>query len=420
VILTVAQRDELIAHYSRAWNANGVPSVLRCPATVADAQPRIVRGSDGDDLLERAVRRERVAIEMDLLAYEQGQPDSDGDPIPNRNHVRFRDGIMMRLGRTGKGAPFLRDHRQSDSEARGGTVIESTTEKLADGHYRIRQTVQLVEPSAVERALRGLMSGVSIGWRPTGAVHCTLCRTDVLTDGCTHFPGDVDDGATAEWEFQDAELIETSEVAVPGVQSAHVEEIRAAFRAAHAAHAAQPRGTSPQETTAMSKLVGIATALNLAATAGEDEIHKAVGDVVAERDVLKAQLAAEQKRTAEINARLQTHEAALAKQAEDVWIEAGIKAGKVTLGAHENALRAYFRSNPDGARLMLDAAPVITPVGQPSQVAPSSAPSADAATRTALATTGVNVEKARHFAKLFGASDPDKALAAYAQRVQEG
>jgi hypothetical protein len=384
--------------------------------TLRDGHGRALTGGNLDDLLDRAVRRERVEIEIDILAYEQGAVGKDGKPLRNRSSVRFRDKILTKLGRSGTGTPFLRDHRQGDSSARGGTVIASETTKLDDGRYQIRQTVRLTEPTAVERALRGLMSAVSIGWRPTGPVHCTLCKAEVLTE-CLHLPGDHDEESDShvEWEFQDAELIETSEVPVPGVQTAGIESIRAALSAATF------RGSSPQESPDMSKLVGVATLLGLAATAGEDEITSAVTVLRTERDALSAQLAAEQKRALEISAQLAHHEAQLARQAEDVWIADGIKAGKIMKGAHENALRAYFQSNPDGARAMLVAAPVITPVGQGSQLQPM-AGAVTEATQTALQLSqlGVNHPKARAFAKAFGAKDPDKALALYAQSMQEG
>jgi hypothetical protein len=199
-----------------------------------------------DELLAKAVARERVELDLVVHAYEQtpGQP--------NRNGVRFRDGMMRALGRSGRGNPFLRDHQQRDVTARGGTILESDTVPLEGGGYAIKQLVRLTDPSAVERALRGNMSAVSIGWNPTGDVVCSHCGTPVLED-CWHWPLDVletEQGTvTIEWVFTEAELLETSEVSIGGVPNAHVEDIRAALSISgssgdqHGKGEPSPRGT---------------------------------------------------------------------------------------------------------------------------------------------------------------------------------
>lgn len=405
MIVTAKERTDAIALASRSAVTSGLLTLR--------ANGKALTGPDADQILSRAVARERVELELEILAYEQGVRDPDtGQRNHNRNHVRFRDGAMMRLGRTGRGTPFLRDHRQGDSEARGGTVLDSRTEKIdEDGHYRIVQTVLLTEPSAVERALRGLMSAVSIGWRPTGPVHCTACKAEALTKGCLHFPGDVleDRAEPVEWEFQEAELIETSEVPIPGVQTAGVESIRAAL----AAHSGAD--VSAQEMI-MASLATIATRLGLAATANETEVAAALDASIVERDALREQLSTAQRSIAETNARLAAHEAVLSKQAEDKFVADGIAEGKLTAGAHENAMRAYFKSNPDGARAMLAAAPRITPVGMPSQLdataSPNGTPRGPATEVTRLlSAAGLDPEKVKRFARAFGSRDVDKDLA---------
>jgi hypothetical protein len=398
--ITPSMRAEAIALSSRCPMPMGI--------TTLRANGAKIEGPDVDAMLARAVARERVELELDLLAYEQGARDSDGVRIPNRNHVRFRDGVMQRLGRSGRGVPFLRDHRQHDSEARSGTVIDSRTEKVGEtNHYRIYQTVRLSDPAAVERALRGLMTTVSIGWHPTGDPHCTSCKAPIFTE-CLHFPGDLDDeGGRVEWEHQDAELIETSEVPVPGVPTAGIDGIRAALAATLS------RGEGPQEIAIM-KVGAIATLLNLAATASEDEITVAVTALATERDAIKEQLSSTARALAAANAKLATHEADAARVAEDAWIADGIKGGKVRPGAHELALRAYFKSDPGAARAMLDASPVVTPVGMPSQAAAGvggPAPVTPITEARRVLSQVVNYDGARGFAKLFGAKDPDAALA---------
>jgi len=403
VILTAKERGEAIALASHAAVTSGILTLR--------AGGQALRVEDTDAMLARAVARERVELELDLLAYEQGRRDEDGNRLHNRNHVRFRDGAMIRLGRTGRGAPFLRDHRQNDSHARSGTVIDSRTEKVDDeGHYQIIQTVRLTEPSAVERALRGLMSAVSIGWRPTGPVHCTSCKAEVFTD-CYHFPGDTDDdGRTVEWEFQDAELLETSEVPVPGVPTAGIDSIRASLAAA------QSSGYAPQETS----MKAIATVLGLAAAASEDEVTGAVTALLAERDAARSQLDSVNAALANARSQLAAINAERARVEEDAFIAEAIQAGKVQLGAHEAHIRAFFRVNPTGTREMLASAPSVTPVGAPAQAkqaSPSLAlvPPGNATVRAALEQNSISYDKARSYARMWGAKDPDAALAALAQ-----
>lgn len=219
----------------------------------------VLRGADGgmlvneavDELLAKAVRRERVSAQLDLMAFEQGELDSDGQVLRNRNYVRFRDGAMMSLGRSGRGTPFLRDHRQRDSLSVEGTIIESQTHKVAEtGHYKLQQTALLTEPVAVEAALRGLMSAVSIGWNPTGPVMCTVCKAEILTV-CWHWPGDMVAGTQAgaptqvvEWEYTSAELLETSRVPIGGVATAGVDRVRATLSATYPEALLLPGGAS--------------------------------------------------------------------------------------------------------------------------------------------------------------------------------
>ena len=195
-----------------------------------------------DELLAKCAAGEYVELDLDVLAYEQ-RPG-----VANRKHVRFRDGLMTRLGASGKNKPFLRDHLQGEALARGGTILVSKAEKRGEGDYAIHEHVRLTAPWAVEAALRGLMDRVSIGWWPTGPIECSVCGTEVFTK-CYHWPGDKvtestkSDGSkqflrdragdrVVEWVFTEAELIETSFVNVPAVPGAGVDKVRAALSAA--------------------------------------------------------------------------------------------------------------------------------------------------------------------------------------------
>jgi hypothetical protein len=212
---------------------------------------------------------EHVELELDFDAYEQ-KPG-----VQNRNFVRFRDGLLVALGRTGVGTPFMRDHDQDNVLARGGAIIASATEKRGEGDYLIRQTARLTAPWAVELALRGLLTSVSIGWNATGEMHCSICRADFYR--CAHMPGERyamksdDDGVqrpvrdpngplVAELVYTEAELVETSAVSVPAVPSAQIRRIRSPLEVE------AERIRSPLEAATRPKEIEMSKFTNLSAT----------------------------------------------------------------------------------------------------------------------------------------------------------
>lgn len=338
--------------------------------------------ADADALLAKAVARERVELELTVLAFEQRAGEH------NRNHVRFRDGAMLALGRSGRGVPFLRDHDQGSVEARGGTVIESKTIKVDDGHYRIEQVVRLTEPAAVERALRGLMTGVSIGWHPTGPVDCSLCGRAVLERGwCGHWPGDavkLDNGArvvTAEWVYTAAELLETSEVSVPAVPRAGIEGVRAALSVLSSGEC-----SPTTEKQNMEKLQSaLAGKLGLPLSSTDDDIAAAVDLRLAKLSALEAQAAEFHRLQAKAAAEAEAMRAQLAAQELEDFTALGRREGKTMPDSPmEAALRNYFQADKDGARGLLASMPRITPVGEPRQSA-APAPVVDAAPKLSSA-----------------------------------
>lgn len=352
-----------------------LPREIFRAAVVAGDQPVVlamrsngstVTAAQRDELLAAAVARQYVELEVDLLAYEQ-LPGKQ-----NRNGVRFRDGAMTALGRSGTGTPYLRDHLQSDVTSRGGTITKSAARKLEQGGHQILQTVTLTDPAAVERALRGLMSSVSIGWVPTGPVNCSLCGTEILS-ACWHWPLDVIAGADGapdqivEWVFTSADLVETSEVSVPAVPRARIEAVRAA---ALAAAGTPPRGAPPHShgapmTALLMKLTPI---LGLAATAGEDDAVRAVESLRERLRLTEGQRDEHASQMLALAAQLAGFEQAMSKAAEETFIEEGIRTGKIITGSNfETQLRAYYGKDPEGAKALLASSPVVTPVGQPPQ-----------------------------------------------------
>lgn len=405
--LDAKRRGEVLALAGAA--SGGSICALRAGGVAVNADARA-------ELLARAVAREFVSIEIDVLAYEQQAG------APNRNYVRFRDGALPALGRSGRGTPFLRDHEQDDVEARGGKIIASATTKLEEGHYQVLQTAELTEPTAVERALRGLMSTVSIGWRATGPVMCSACGTEVL-DHCWHWPGDeiaLDGGTSSvviEWIFTAAELIETSEVNVPGVPTARIQEVRAelsaqGFRAAMAAQETRP--LTPQENRMDKMKLALIGLLGLAATASDDEVTAAVTTLKRGNDALaasNAELAAVQAR---LTAEAEVARAAAKARDLTAFIDEQVQAGRCSPGTPlEQSLRDFFAVDQAGARKLAESMPRVTPVNQQSQRTdppPPANPTALAGIDQAFASIGVSAGGVAKVLKQLGHSNPTAAV----------
>ena len=356
---------------------------LLCRATHEVGDSLVLRAGGAEltqekraELLARAMAGELVELELDVLAYTQRPGE------PNRNFVRFRDGAMMALGRSGRGKPFLRDHQQYDVTKRGGTILESVTEKRGDGDYVIRMRVRLTAPWAVELALRDLLSFVSIGWHPTGPIECSACNAPIFSQ-CSHWPGErlsemADEGGAkrkvrdrngsivVEWVYTSAELVECSACNVPGVRDAEIEGIRAAL-------AAHFGGMQPREGDEM-LLTRLTSILGLAATASDDDVVRAVESQRSRLQIAEDARDEAVKRALAAEAGLAAANELVARQQEDEFVLGGLLAGKINPGSKfETSLRAFWRQDAKGAEALLADAPVINPVGKPRQTAPGPA-----------------------------------------------
>jgi hypothetical protein len=176
-------------------------------------------------------------VTLDAIVFRQGD-------TPNRNHVRFRPGILRDFAASFRGVPFLRDHEQRDAGARAGTVLSSELISEAGGGVAIRQTLEVVKPWGVEAALDGTMDRFSVGWHNTAPAVCSACEAPYVTGifgaypGCSHMPGDEVEVSgvkrRAELLVTGAEGVETSSVSVPAVTGTGVEAIRAELSQARA------------------------------------------------------------------------------------------------------------------------------------------------------------------------------------------
>jgi len=355
------------------------------PDTLKFGGERLTDATRGE-LLAKLNAGEHVELEVDLLAYEQESG------VSNRKFVRFRDGLMVKLGRSGTGTVFLRDHEQGNSLAVAGEVIASATEKVADGKYVIRQTVRLTASWAVRIALEGNLRAVSIGWNPTGPIECSIHNAPVWSKPeCYCWPGQTfeeqpGEGGkgkrlarkaggpiVAEFIYTDAELVETSMVPIGGVRTAHAEDVRAALFASLSAgnpsiasaleRELDNHGTEPEELLAMNEeeLKKLRAALGLPETATVAEVLAAANTNRAVEQIQRTDLEAATDRIAKL-------EAAQRKSAEDGFIHDALSSGRIAKG-DEDTWRALYGANPARATELMAKRPEssATPVGAPAQ-----------------------------------------------------
>ena len=362
------------------------------------------------ELLTRLKSGEHIELELACTPFLQ-HPDES-----NRNFIRFRPSALRPMGKSGVNSVFLRDHRQRELLARGGTVTSSRMDKAADGVYRLSQRIHIHEAWAVQLALTGSIDRFSIGWWPTGPITCSVCGTEIL-DECWHWPGDVVGASTIEWVYHSAELIETSAVCVPAVVGTTADDIRAALaqhldtpveklQTALAAHRGiSKRITAPGQLTTSARpskkdsdmgLAAICRQLGLKDEASEQAVHERVGELlahnqdletqlnatVADRDRNKAELATANERADKAEADLAEERTAIAEREADAVVEEAIASGKC---APADDVASWIRATclsqgPEKTRKIVSALGTKTPVGAPRQ---SSGGGADAAGATA-------------------------------------
>lgn len=229
-----------------------------CQRAIIEVSPKLYAAGPGDEsggeltddqrneLLKKLAAGEYVAVDIDLLAFEQR------DNVENRNFIRFRNESIIAMGATGVGKPFLKDHEQYDSMSVAGRILTSKGKKLDSGQYEIRQRARLTAAWAVDLALRNLLFAVSIGFEPTGPTMCSACEADVYRfsswwpchwpgdrvtetpqlDGSKKFVRDPKGMLQVKWVYTKADLIETSMCPIGAVKMAGVDGVRAALSAA--------------------------------------------------------------------------------------------------------------------------------------------------------------------------------------------
>lgn len=348
------------------------------------ASGKVIDGAARAELVERSLAGEHIELELDTIAYVQ----TPG--VRNRKFIRFKPGRLQAMAHSGIGTPFLRDHRQGELASAGGTISASKMVKTGVSRA-IHQTANLTVPWAVQAALQGVMKKISIGWWPTGPVHCTLCKGPI--GDCLwergHWRGSEHDGEIVEFEVQDAELTETSAVNVPAASGTEVRDIRTSSLAPNADDClihrsgdslffalastwvpdAGPSPTTwnrPQQGGDM-EVQKLALALGCEADAGAEDVHNRAVALVAEVGTLRAQLASRdtevvelqlaktQAETGAVVASLRDEGRLLPGSAFETMALAHHNAGDVEgLTALANALRERTAGVPVGQRQSAD------------------------------------------------------------------
>lgn len=372
-----------------------------------------INNAKRDEMLAAIAAGQHVELELTVLAFEQTEGER------NRNCVRFTPAALKQLAATAKGMPFLRDHEQDDSLAVAGRITSAALEKQ-DKTSSLMEVVTISAPWAVELALRNLVSSVSIGWRATGPVNCSVCKTPVFSS-CWHWPGDtlleqVDEYGNkrkvrsaagteiVEWVYTAVELVETSIVPVPAVLTARIEEIRAAMSAVlSAAHAAVDSASEAQKEE-HHMLEKLAKVLGAAAPT-EDAIEAKAKTIASEMEIMKREAEAAKTALAAKEAELAVlrKESGAAKREE--FLRAAVAEGKITPG-DKDLWGSLYDVDATRAQSLMAERPkqAATPVGAPLQ----SVASAAAAVVTTVTPAATPV--ASNPGRLFGI-DPTRAAA---------
>ena len=114
--------------------------------------------------------------EIDIISFRTGR---------NSHLVRVEDHDMPVLAKSFIGAPFLRNHDESDIGSRDGTVIDSLAETVEDG-VALRQRVRVTTERGMRSLAEGQIDRFSISfdvsdWR------CSVCGRSWFE--CDHWPG---------------------------------------------------------------------------------------------------------------------------------------------------------------------------------------------------------------------------------------
>lgn len=313
---------------------NASPEAFNLRAFTKEGIVSLASKQDRLAMLERVRAGEAVELEIEARTFIQRDE-------PNRNFIRFKQGRLRSIARTGAGTPFIKDHDQSSLDSRGGTVTASRAVKNEAGETEFLQTISLTEEWAVLGVLSGKIDRFSIGFIPSGKVTFRHNGKEA-TFPLEFLPGEeLEDGTLVEFVFANAELIEVSAVNVPAVVGTGIGSVSELetkdFCVALAAHfGGLPPQTKTEEKREMKELM---TRLGLSADASEasalaaiDKISGAVDGLQKSKEAAELELKAERDAHERTTDKLTVFEDAMEAAEEnalDAKIEALYAAGKL-------------------------------------------------------------------------------------------
>ena len=285
-------------------------------------------------------------IYIDAVTYLQRD-------TPNRNFVRFNSDNLEAIALSGIGSPFLKDHNQSQLDARGGTVVDSYVATDDDGNQIIKQRIELSKEWAKEGVLDGTIDRFSIGWIPKGPVTYRHNGEEVGASNKfqspEYWPGEkLESGEIVEWVFHDADLIEVSGVNVPAVTGTVIESIQTTL----SLNLSEGVFLQPTERDECRKgnrpMEKVLSSLGLNESASEDKALEAISEVQASNATLSVENEALKTQLQTANSELEEYRLNEAKRTEaklESDIEALYECGKLTRvnGSEPDVMEAHLR-----------------------------------------------------------------------------
>lgn len=158
-----------------------------------------------------------------LVGYRQTIEPAVNGGKANSAGIRFRNGGLRAMSRTGRNDPFITGHDWGDARARGGTILDCWVEKV-DQEMLVFFEVLATEDWAIRGFENGTIDRFSLGASFQGEITCTLHDCPIWsTPECCCMPGmETEDGKVVEFEVEDGIILELSAVNVPAVEGTYV------------------------------------------------------------------------------------------------------------------------------------------------------------------------------------------------------
>lgn len=161
------------------------------------------------------------------LGYRQGVKSlADGGALGNSQSIRIRSGAMRAFARGFVGRPLLVGHDVGDVTKRMGTIVGCQRCEHTANEVGLEFEIELNDYGK-SLVVGEQVAEFSIGFsRGEGSVTCTICKSDLWSRDCMHWPGmTLEDGRKCEVEFSDPEASELSAVNIGAVKGTKVLQV---------------------------------------------------------------------------------------------------------------------------------------------------------------------------------------------------